>query len=263
MSEGALALNEARRVGLWTFGLLTSLVATLALVALVSRAVDVRGLGAPLESVMAAYAAATQLALGWAEPYLSTFVASINGHLNWHLTLHPYWRDAFALFAVFGTGYARTCFISDEPKLGVALAVRLIMLAIAVLFAAVVVGVLPLRSDDLITQMAIFGLPVGMYSFGFLYWHDFVQTLLSAFYLVCTAAVLAWLMGDSFGFAAGLGFWSLALWVLGNGMNFIFHALISNEHRHAWVRAGLVIVGGFVGAACLFAIEASLKLLAV
>src|SRR5580704_8930907 len=105
MSEGALALNGARRVGLWTFGLLTSLVATLALVALVSRAVDVRGLGAPLESVMAAYAAATQLALGWAEPYLSTFVASINGHLNWHLTLHPYWRDAFALFAVFGTGY--------------------------------------------------------------------------------------------------------------------------------------------------------------
>jgi len=113
------------------------------------------------------------------------------------------------------------------------------------------------------TQIAIFGLPVGMYSFGFMYWHDFVQTLLSAFYLVCAAAVLAWLIGDSFGFAEGLGFWSLALWVLGNGMNLIFQGLISNEHRYAWVRAGLVIVGGFVGAACLFAIEASLKLLAV
>jgi len=263
MSEGALALNETRRVGLWTFGLLTSLVTALALVALVCRAVDVRSLGAPLDSVMAAYTATTRLALGWAEPYLQTLVASVNGHLNWDLTLHPYWRDAFVLFAVYAAGYARACFISDEPKRSAALAVRLIMLVIAVLFAAVVVGVLPLRSDDLITQMAIFVLPVGMYSFSFLYWHDFIQTLLSAFYLVCTAAVLAWLMGDSLGFAAGLGFWSLALWVLGNGMNLIFQGLISSEHRSAWVPAGLVIVGGFVGAACLFAVEASLKLLAV
>jgi hypothetical protein len=263
LSEGALALNETRRVGPWIFGLLMSLVTALALVALVCRAVDVSSLGSPLDSVMAAYAATTRLALGWAESYLQTLVASVNGYLNWHLTLHPYWRDAFVLFAVYGAGYARACSISDQPKLSLALAARLIMLAIAVLFAAVVVGVLPLRSDDLITQMAIFGLPVGMYSFSFLYWHDFVQTLLSAFYLLCTAAVFAWLLGDSFGFAEGLGFWSLALWVLGSGMTLIFQGLISKKHRYAWVRAGLVIVGGFVGAACLFAIEASVKLLAV
>jgi hypothetical protein len=263
MSEGALALKEAKRVGLWTFGLLTSLVATLALVALVRRAVDVRSLGAPLESVMTAYAAATQLAFGWAEPYLQTLVASVDGYLNLHLTLHSYWRDALVLFSVYGAGYARACFIPDESKLGLAFVLRQIMLAIGVLFAATVVGVLPLRSDDVMTQIAIFGLPVGMYSFSFMYWHDFVQTFLSAFYLVCAAAVLACLIGDSFGFVEGLGFWSLALWVLGNGMTLIFQGLISNEHRYAWVRAGLVIVGGFVGAACLFAIEASLKLLAV
>ena len=263
MSEGTLALKEAKRLSLWTFALLTSFVATLALVALVRRAADIRSLGAPLDSVMAAYAAATQSAFGWSEPYLQTLVASVNDCLNWHLTLHPYWRDAFVLFAVYGTGYAGACFISDQSKLNLALVVRLIMLAIAVLFAAVVVGVLPLRSDDALTQIAIFGLPVGMYSFSFMYWHDFVQTLLSAFYLVCTAAVLAWLIGGSFGFAEGLGFWSLGLWVLGNGMNLIFEGLVSNEHRYAWVRAGLVIVGGFAGAACVFAIEASLKLLAV
>ena len=263
MSEGALAPKEAKRVGPWPFGLLTSLVAALALVALVRRAVDIGSLGAALDSVMAAYAAATQLMLGWAEPHLQALVASVNGYLDLHLTLHPYWRDAFVLFAVYGAGYARACFASGEPKLSLAFLVRQMMLAIAVLFAALVVGVLPLRSDDVMTQIAIFGLPVGMYSFGFMYWHDFVQTLLSAFYLICTAAVLAWLVGDSFGFEEGLGFWSLALWVLGNGMNLIFQGLISNEHRYAWVRAGLVIVGGFVGAACLFAIEASLKLVAV
>ena len=263
MSEGPLALQEIKRVSLWSLGLLTSLATTLALVALVRRAVDIRSLGAPLESVMTAYAATTQLALGWADPYLRSLVASVNGHLNEHLTLHSYWRDAFVLFAAYGAGYARTCFISDEPKLSLAFAVRLVMLAIAVLFAALVVGVLPLRSGDVITQMAIFVLPVGMYSFSFPYWHDFVQTLLLTLYLVCTAAVWAWLMGDSHGFAEGLGFWSLALWVLGNGMNLILQGLVSNEHRYAWVRAGLVIASGFVGAACLFAIEASFKLLAV
>jgi hypothetical protein len=264
MSEGALALREAKRVGLWTFGLLISLVATLALVALVRRAVDITSLGAPLDSVMAAYTATTRWALGWFEPYLQTFVAAVNSHLNLHLTLHPYWADAFVLFAVYGAGYARACFISSESKLSLAFAARQIMLAVAVLFAALVVGVLPLRSGNVMTQIAIFGLPVGMYSFSFEYWHDFVQTLLSAFYLVCAAAVLAWLIGgDSFGFVEGLGFWSLALWVLGNGVTLIFQGLISNEHRYAWVPAGLVIVGGFVGAACLFAIEASLKLLAV
>jgi hypothetical protein len=263
MSEGALARKEAKRVGLWTFGLLTSLVATLALVALVRGAVDLRSLGAPLDSVMAAYAEATRWAFGWAESYLQTLVATINADLNLHLTLHPYWRDALVLFAVYGAGYAGASFTSQESKLSLAFAVRQMMLAIAVLFAAVVVGVLPLRSGDAITQIAIFSLPVGMYSFSFMYWHDFVQTLLSAFYLVCTAAVLAWLIGDSFGFAEGLGFWSLALWVLGSGMTLVFRGLIANEHRHAWVRAGLVIVGGFVGAACLFAIDASLKLLAI
>jgi len=263
MSQGVLALKRARRASFWTFGLLTSLITTLALVALVRGAVDVRNLGAPLDAVMATYAAATQLAFGWAEPYLQALVASVNGYLNLHLILKPYWRDAFVLFAVYGAGYARTCFISNEPKLSLAFLVRQMMLGIAVLFAALVVGLLPLRSDDIMTQIAIFGLPVGIYSFGFMYWHDFVQTLLSAFYLICTAAVLAWLIGDSFGFAEGLGFWSLALWVLGNGMNLIFQGLIANEHRYAGVRAGLVIVGGFVGAACLFAIEASLKFLAV
>jgi hypothetical protein len=263
MSAGAAALNEAKRIVLWTFGLLTSLVATLALVALVRRAVGVTSLGAPLETVMAAYAAAMQSAFGRAEPYLQTLVAAANDRLNWHLTLHPHWRDAFVLFAVYGAGYARAYLISDESKLSLTFVARLLMLAIAVSFAAIIVGVLPLRSDDVITQIAIFGLPVGMYSFSFVYWHDFVQTLLSAFYLVCAAALLAWLVGDSFGFAQGLGFWSLTLWVLGNGMNLILQGLTSNERRRGWVPAGLVIVGGFVGAACLFAIEAGFKLLAV
>jgi hypothetical protein len=263
MSEGIAALREAKRVCLWAFGLITGLVSALALVALVRRAVDVGSLGAPLEYVMAQYATATQWALGWAEHYLQTLVASINRYLNAHLTLSPYWKDAFVLFGVYGAGYARACFASGDFKSRLTFLVRPIMLAVAIFFAAMVVGVLPLRSNDVVTQIAIFGLPVSMYSFSFTDWHDFVQTLLFTFYLVCVAAVLTWSIGDAFGFVQGLGFWSLALWVLGNGMNLILQGLTSNQHRYAWVRVGAVIVGGFVGAACFFAIDASLKLLAV
>jgi hypothetical protein len=262
MSGAVLALMQAKRACLWASGLSAGLVSTLALVALVRHAVDVDSLGAPLDSVMAAYAAKTQLAFGWADPYLQMLVASVSGYLNLHLTLHPYWKDAFVLFGVYGAGYACACLFSDESKFGLKLVVRQIMLAIAVFFAAMVVGVLPLRSDNEITQIAIFSLPVAMYSFSFTYWHDYIQTLLSTFYLVSAAALLAWLIGDAFGFVGALGFWCLALWVLSNGLNLIFEGLISNEHRYAWVRVGLVIVGGFIGAACFFAIEASLKFLA-
>jgi hypothetical protein len=262
MSAAVLGLKEAGRVSLWAFGFCTGLVCALALVALVQSAVDVGSLGAPLDWVMAEYAAITQWAFAWVEPYLQEFVASIDGYVNWRLTLHPYWKDAFVLFAVYGAAYARACFVSDEFKFQPRLVIRPIVLAVAVLFAAVVVGVLPLRSTDVVTEIVIFSLPVGMYSFGFMDWHDFVQTLLFTLYLVCTAAVLAWLMGDAFGFAQGLGFWSLTLWVLGNGMTLIARGLISPERRYAWVRVGLVIVGGFVGAACFFAIDAGLKLLA-
>jgi hypothetical protein len=263
MPEGVLALREAKRICLWTAGLSTSLLSTLALIGLVRRAIDVGSLAAPLDFVTTAYAATTQLLFGRAEPYLQMLVASLNARLNVHLILHPYWKDALVLFAVFGAGYTRACFVSGEFKFGWGLALRQIMLVVAVFFAAMVVGLLPLRSDDAMAKIAIFGLPVGMCSFAFMHWHDFVQTLLSAFYLVCIAALLAWLLGDTFGFVESLGFWSLALWVLGNGMNLIFEGLIAKGRRSARVRAGLVIAGGFVGAACLFAIDLGLKLLAV
>jgi hypothetical protein len=261
MPKGVPVPGEAKRVSLWTFGLLTSLISTLALVALVCRAIDVGSLATPLNVVMAAYDTTMQLVFGRAEPYLQTLVAAVNAHLNSRLILHPYWKDALVLFGVYGAGYARTRFVS-ESKFGLGFVVRQIMLLVAVFFAAAVVGVLPLRSDHVMAQIALFTLPVGMYSFGFAYLHDFVQTLLSAFYLVCVVAVLARLSGNTFGFVEGIGFWSLALWVLGNGLTLIFQGLMSKEDRYAWVRIGVVIVGGFVGAACLFAIDAGLKLLA-
>lgn len=263
MSEGLVALRKAKRICLWTFGLATSLIGALALIALVRGAIDVGSLAAPLDLAMAAYAAATQLLFGPAESHLRMLIASVNARLNFHLTLYPYWKDALVLFAVYGAGHARAYFAFDNFKFGLGLVLRPIMLAVAIFFAAIVVGLLPLRSDNAIAKIAIVGLPVGMYSFTFIYWHDFVQTLLSAFYLVCIVALSAWFLGDTSGFVKSLGFWSLALWVLGNGMDLIFQGLISKGDRSAQVRAGLVIAGGFLGAACLFAIDVGLKLFAV
>jgi hypothetical protein len=219
-----------------------------ALAALVRWAIDVSGAATPLEFVTAAYSTTRQLLLGWADPYLQMLMGSANGYLNLHLTLYPYWQDALILFVVFGAAYVRARFVSGEFRSGLRFVFLPITLAVVIFFAAIAVGLVPLRSDDIVTQIAIVGAPLGLYSSIFLDWHDFTQTLLFTFYLICLSAAVAWSVGETFKFVEVLGFWSLAFWLLGNGMNQIFRGLFSRTNRHAWVGAGLIILCGLIAA---------------
>jgi hypothetical protein len=168
--------------------------------------------------------------------------------LNLHLTLYPYWKDALILFGVFGAGYVRARFVSGKFKSGPGLVFLQIKLVFIMFLATIAVGLVPLRSDDSVTQIAVVGAPLGIYSSIFLDWHDFTQTLLFIFYLVCLSAVLAWSVGETFKFVEVLGFWSLAFWVLGNGMNQISRGLFSRSNRNAWAGAGLAISCGLIAA---------------
>jgi hypothetical protein len=246
MSEAVVRRMPAKYSFWWTLRLAGILFNALALAAVVRCAIDVGGAATSLDFVMAVYAATRQLLLGWAEPYLQMLVSSVNGYLNWHLTLYPYWKDALVLFAVFGAGYVRARFVSGEFRSGVGLVLLQIKLAIASLFAATMIGLVPLRPDEIVTQIAIVGAPLGIYSAIFLDWHDFTQTLLFIFYLVCLSAALAWAVDETFKFVEALGFWSLALWLLGNGVNQIFRGLFSRSNRYAWAGAGLAIVCGLM-----------------
>jgi hypothetical protein len=248
MSEAVIDRTPAKYRSRRMLRLVGILLNALALAALVRCAIDVGGAATLLDFVMAVYAATRQLLLGWAEPYLQMLVGSANSNLNWHLTLYPYWKDALILFAVFGAGYVRARFVSGEFRSGLGLVFLLIKLVIIISFAALAVGLVPLRSDDIVTQIAIVGAPLGIYSSIFLDWHDFTQTLLFIFYLVCLSAVLAWSVGETFKFVEVLGFWSLAFWVLGNGMNQISRGLFSRSNRNAWAGAGLAISCGLIAA---------------
>ncbi len=246
MSEAVIGWDRTKSSFWLTLRVVGILLNAVALVALVRCAIDVSGAATSLEFVMAVYATTRQLALGWADPYLQMLVGSANGYLNLHFTLYPYWQDALILFGVFGVGYVRARFVSGEFKSGLRFLSMQITLAIVIFFAAIVVGLVPLRSDDIVTQIAIVGAPLGLYSSIFLDWHDFTQTLLFVFYLVCLSAALAWTVGETFKFVEVLGFWSLAFWVLGNGMNQISRGLFSRTNRYAWVGAGLAISSGLI-----------------
>jgi hypothetical protein len=149
---------------------------------------------------------------------------------------------------VFGAAYARAKLVSGEFRSGLRFVFLQIALAVVIFVAAIAVGLVPLRPDEIVTQIAIVGAPLGLYSSIFLDWHDFTQTLLFIFYLVCLSAALAWLVGETFKFVEVLGFWSLAFWALGNGMNQIFRGLFSRTNRYAWVGAGLTIFCGLIAA---------------
>jgi hypothetical protein len=246
MSEAVIGGSLAKYSFRWMLRLAGILLNAVALAALVRCAIDVSSAATSLKSGMAVYATTRQLLLGWADPYLRILVGLANGHLILHLALHPHWKDALILFGVFGAWYVRARFASGKYKSGLDLAFLQIKSAMVVVFAAVAIGLVPLRSDDVVTQIAIVGAPLGIYSSIFMDWHDFVQTLLFTFYLVCSAAVLAWSIGDTFKFVEVLGFWSLALWALGNGMNQIFQGLFSRAERYAWAGAGLIILCGLM-----------------
>lgn len=264
MSEAVILQKRMKRLSWRIIGLFGILLNALALVALIQSAIDVSKLMAPLDLVMAAYAAITQLTFGWAEPYLRPLVASVGRYFSLDLTLYPYWKDALVLFGVYGAGYARAQFVLGECKCGPAFIINQIRLAIAVLFAALTIGVLPLRAHDGMVETAVLGLSLGVYSSIFLTWNDFVQTLILIFYIICIVPLLAWLIDEPFlGLVEALCFVSLALWVLGSGIREIFRRLATRKDRHALAQTGLVIVGSFAGAAGFFAFCVALKGLAL
>jgi hypothetical protein len=248
MSEAVIGGSLAKYSFRWMLRLAGILLNAVALAALVRCAIDVSSAATSLKSGMAVYATTRQLLLGWAEPYLEMLVDAASGHLNLHLTLYPYWQDALILFGVFGAAYARAKFVSGEFRSGLRFVFLQIALAVVIFVAAIAVGLVPLRPDEIVTQIAIVGAPLGLYSSIFLDWHDFTQTLLFIFYLVCLSAALAWLVGETFKFVEVLGFWSLAFWALGNGINQIFRGLFSRTNRYAWVGAGLTIFCGLIAA---------------
>jgi hypothetical protein len=107
MTEGSVAVRHARSDFWWPHTLLTWLLSTLAIVALARHAFTMGSLSAPLELIMAAYAATTQLLLGWAEPYLKASLTWLGSFVGWRPTLYPHWRDVLVILGLMLGGVLR------------------------------------------------------------------------------------------------------------------------------------------------------------
>ena len=251
----------------WLPTSLSIVLSTLGILALARHAFVTWSVSAPLELVMAAYNATMQLLLGWAHPYLQAALTWLGSFIGWRPTLHPHWRDVFVVAGLLGVGLARAAWRQRKFHYLYSAA----SFVVGALVMALIAGMLPLQSNDLTTQLLIaasFGLgllpftvlrSVSKQNPGRLHRELLLALGIGAVAMVITGAFS--LGRDS---VAGLGLAGLAfcMSLVGVAMT----NLASNADAHGVDRVlvetiGRTILGGFVGAAFVAAVDAGLKLL--
>jgi hypothetical protein len=244
---------------------LSVVLTTLGIIALARHAFVTWSMSAPLALVMASYNATMQLLFGWAHPYLQAALTWLGSFIGWRPTLHPHWKDVFVVISLIGVSAGRTNWGQLNTEMYVAWSVGPILGAAV---AAIAAGVLPLQSPDLITQLLIAG-SLGLAVLPIFVVISVLRSEIESLRLALIAALIAsasaalgtlWfylLLGR----AEGLGLAGIASVVV------LFGLLVSlPRDRQAKVdrsdlQWGLTILGGFVGAAFVAAVDAGLKLL--
>lgn len=246
----------------WVFNLISSASTCLALVALARHAWIKGSLVAPLELIMASYQSATTTLFGWAEPYIRDLLARVSAILPWKITLYPHWRDIFVLSFFLMSGRLRVVRRSRGLGEWTRQAVGALLGSLG---GAIAVGTIALQSSSLVAQMCICGLPITFVIIGaaaFVVKGKYVVPLvllsalagLTAAVLTCvvmlTEKTLSYkLVGPYFGLASFVGL-------------ILFFGLLGFRTRgNDGKMVGYTIVGGFLGAALFFAVDAGLKLL--
>jgi hypothetical protein len=151
---GAIAMPSATTVtkGVrgdfgWTFWLLSTLMSTLAIVALARHAFVTWSLLAPMALVMDAYNATMQVLFGWAHPFLQATLTWLGSFIDWRLTLYPHWRDLFVGIAIGVVALARVFNVdTEDPGRGMRFGLIVLRMILAFL-AALVIGMVPLSGE--------------------------------------------------------------------------------------------------------------------
>jgi hypothetical protein len=224
-------------------------------------------LSAPLELVLAAYNATMQLLFGWAHPYLQAALTWLGSWIGWRPTLYPHWKDVFLVISLIGISAGRA--VGRVAALERAAVTFILCQILGAAITALAAGVLPLQSPDLITQLLI-AASLGLAVLPFLVVSSVVESDISALYttpivaaaLSALAALPTWGLSLTLGTAVGIGLVGLTSVVVLIGLFFLG---VGRSQRvadaHIFVRWGISILGGFVGAAFLAAADAGLKLL--
>lgn len=253
----------------WMFRLLSTVMTTLAIVALARHAFVTWSLSAPMALIMEAYNATMQVLLGWAHPYLQAALTWIGSWIGWRPTLYPHWRDVLVIVALLNAGMMK-----GVPRWTFRVAWNAGVQGVATLIAAIVAGLLDLQTPDIVTQLLIACLPLCVIRFlapifqyrtpGPLFSLPQRILLVGGLLLINVGppAWFTWLL-YSFGIAAAgliglaLASISLALVVLTASP---FNRRLSKDDLRTARGFALTVIGGFIGAFCFFAIDAGLKL---
>lgn len=251
---------------LWLFGLLSAAMSTLAIVALARHGLVTWSLSAPMALVTEAYAATTRLLFGWTEPYVQGVLTRLGSVIGWRPTLYSHWRDVLVLMGVLAAGYGRSLQLTrTQSAFGF----------VGVLLGAVASGLLPLLSNNIIVQMAIASVPLAVTTFVTLSlrlanWAQAVAASLAIGGLGAFHVHIAHLAKPPWYFPVnemlvnhelpGLGLAVLAIGVGLMGAMSLLNVQYNNLSNPR-LTFGITILGGYVGAALFFAIDAGLKLL--
>jgi hypothetical protein len=249
----------------WLPTIMSALLSALGILALALHAFDKWSLSAPLQLVMASYKATMQVLFGWAHPYLQAALTWLGSFIGWRPTLYPHWRDVFVVIGLLSVGAGRAAWRAGEFDTVAFATVVGATLGAAV--NALLAGMLPLQSPDLMTQLLIAasaGLPVLTFLVFGLAIEEVVIGLILAAVASTLAAFATLLLSSTMGSAGGLGLAGIASSVVMFGLFFLVFGMSEQPGSNARVIGvvwGLTILGGFVGAAFLAAVDAGLKLL--
>jgi hypothetical protein len=253
----------------WLPTTLSAVLSTLGILALAKHAFVTWSLSAPFELMLAAYNAAMQLVFGWAHPYLQAALTWLGSFIGWRPMLYPHWRDVFVVIGLIGVSTGRDRWRGGDFRPTAFAAPIGVLLGAAI--TALAAGLLPLQTPELTTQLLIaasFGLAVLItFSLDKAVRREFDGPIRSVINLTLVtaaasgmAALATLLLSLLFGSAVGLGLAGIACVVVAIALFAVVVSTIFPDLKGP-LQIGLSILGGFIGAAFVCAVDAGLKLL--
>jgi hypothetical protein len=217
---------------------------------------------------MAAYNATMQLLFGWAHPYLQAALTWLGSFIGWRPTLYPHWRDVFIVLALMVAGVGRAA--RPEPRTALTV---IVIGAFTAFISSMGVGVLPIQSEDALAVHQLVALvPVLALLLPYTWSSDADTRSTRVFALLTLALACIFLVELTFTgrrSTPGIGLILLVFAAVGIGAAWTIEGAIyyyfGRPERHGkavgMMVAGLTILGGFIGAAFVAAVDAGLKLL--
>jgi hypothetical protein len=268
----------------WLLGLVIS---TFSIATLIHYGIVTGDLTAPVQALLDAYHDAIGIVFNPIEPHVRGALHWLGGLIGWDIHLYPHWRHLFVLSLVFWTAEARAWWgIHNEVSNWKTISNAVVGLFVS--FAgALAAGLVQLNTGNPAVEGLIAGLPIAAQSFarhavaqdaipGEYPWIEAIVDGISRALGIGFAAFVFAAVISSLSFTENLqspGLFTLVVIVIGSGLldlvrGIFFRGvhLVGNWFygilEEFTTRRGLIMLGGFAGAALLFAADAALKLAA-